>query len=198
MNGRAVAPIQFEAQAAARPLAYPGAPDPPERDDILLALDAGVRETGWALFRSARPERTGSIRLPRRRSLTAADRVNHLVACLDQLVAYSQPMAVAYGQPSGLRWPMPALELLDTALRDWSAGHRLPLYTYSAQEIRAAIARHSQVPPDQLAYAVMARLGMIGYRKSTQEWEALAVGCYHIARGPGRGGGPPGRRPNSP
>ena len=191
MNGRAFAPIQSPAPTDARPLAHTEAPDPPERDDILLALDAGVRETGWALFRSARPERTGSIRLPRRRSLTAADRVNHLVACLDQLVAHCQPMAVAYGQPSGLRWPMPALELLDTALRDWSAGHRLPLYTYSDQEIRAAIARHSQVPPDQLAYAVMARLGMIGYRKSTQEWEALAVGCYHIARGPGRGAGPP-------
>lgn len=155
---------------------------PPDRDSILLALDAGVRETGWALFRNTRPEQTGNIRLPRRRSLQAADRVNHLVACLDQLVAYGQPMAVACGQPSGLRWPLPALELLDAALRAWSAGHCLPLYAYSTQEIRAVIARHCQVPPDQLAYAVMSRLGMIGYRKSTQEWAALAVGCYHLGR----------------
>ena len=173
----------------------------------LLALDAGVRETGWAIFRTHRPGAaplnhtggdagdsarnagtdTGVIRLPRSRSLDAADRVAHLVKCLDGLVARWQPAAVAYGQPSGIRWPVPSLELLDTALVNWSAGHRLPLYTYSAQEVRAAIARHSHVPRDQLAYAVMSRLGLIGQSKTTHEWEALAIGYYHLCRWPAEG-----------
>ena len=182
----------------------------------LLALDAGVRETGWAIFRTHRPgaaplndtgdnagnytgnntgnaagnhtgSDTGVIRLPRSRSLDAADRVAHLVKCLDGLVARWQPAAVAYGQPSGIRWPVPSLELLDTALVNWSAGHRLPLYTYSAQEVRAAIARHSHVPRDQLAYAVMSRLGLIGQSKTTHEWEALAIGYYHLCRWPADG-----------
>ena len=150
----------------------------------LLALDAGVRETGWAIFRDADMDSTGIIRLPRSRSLDAADRVSHLVRCLDGMVARWNPAAVAYGQPSGIRWPVPSLELLDAALVNWSARHRLPLYTYSAQEVRAAIARHSHVPQDQLAYAVMARLGLIGQSKTTHEWEALAVGYYHLCRWP--------------
>ena len=183
-------------------------PAPAQSDAMtLLALDAGVRETGWAIFRTYRPgaaplndtggdagdsarnagNHTGVIRLPRSRSLDAADRVAHLVKCLDGLVARWQPAAVAYGQPSGIRWPVPSLELLDTALVNWSAGHRLPLYTYSAQEVRAAIARHSHVPRDQLAYAVMSRLGLIGQSKTTHEWEALAIGYYHLCRWPADG-----------
>ncbi len=165
----------------------------------LLALDAGVRETGWAIFHPARMndasndtgnatgKDTGIIRLPRSRRLHAADRVAHLVKCLDSLVARWSPAAVAYGQPSGIRWPVPSLELLDAALVNWSAGHRLPLYTYSAQEVRAAIARHAHVPRDQLAYAVMSRLGLIGQSKTTHEWEALAIGYYHLCRWPAAG-----------
>ena len=153
----------------------------------LLALDAGVRETGWAVFQPGRMNVTGVIKLSRSRSLDTAGRVAHLARCLDELVARWNPKAVAYGQPSGLRWPAPSLELLDQALTNWSARHRLPLYTYSAQEVRAAIARHSHVPPDQLAYAIMQRLGLIGESKSTHEWEALAIGYYHLCRWPGLG-----------
>lgn len=197
--------------------AFPaGAPDGVERDGsgekpapgtTLLALDAGVRETGWAIFHPDRMNDagndagsdtgnnagnnagsdTGIIRLPRSRNLDAADRVAHLVRCLDRLVARWSPAAVAYGQPSGIRWPVPSLELLDAALVNWSAGHRLPLYTYSAQEVRAAIARHAHAPRDQLAYAVMSRLGLIGQSKTTHEWEALAIGYYHLHRWPADG-----------
>lgn len=148
----------------------------------LLALDAGVRETGWAVYLPDRMVSTGVIKLSRSRRLDTAGRVSHLVRCLNDLVAQWQPVAVAYGQPSGIRWPTPSLELLDNALVNWSAGHRLPLYTYSAQEVRAAIARHSHVPPDQLAYAIMRRLRLIGASKSTHEWEALAIGYYHLSR----------------
>ena len=77
---------------------------------------------------------------------------------------------------------MPALDLLEAALADWSRRHRLCLYSYTAQEVRSAIAGHPNVSRDQLAYEVMVRLGLIGESKTTHEWEALAVGHYHLSR----------------
>ena len=150
----------------------------------LLALDAGVMETGWAVFRSDRIFDTGVIKMShsRSRNLDAAGRVDHLVRCLDGLVTRWMPEVVAYGQPSGIRWPAPSLDLLDNALINWSANHRLPLYTYPAQEVRASIVGHPNVPQEQLAYAVMRRLGLIGVSKSTHEWKALAIGHYHLYR----------------
>jgi Holliday junction resolvasome RuvABC endonuclease subunit len=148
----------------------------------LLALDAGVRETGWAVFRPGGVIDTGVIRLSRSRTLHAAERVRHLVESLDRLSARWQPGAVAYGQPAGIRWPAPALELLDGSLTHWATDRQLPLFTYSGEEVRVAIARHSRVPQDQLAYAIMRRLRLIGARKSTPEWEALAIGYYHLCR----------------
>ena len=148
----------------------------------LLALDAGVRETGWAVFLPGGEIDTGVIRLSRSRGLYAAERVSHLVECLDRLAARWQPGAVAYGQPAGIRWPTPSLELLDASLARWATDRQLPLFTYSGQEVRAAIAHHSRVPQDQLAFAIMRRLRLIGVRKSTPEWEALAIGYYHLCR----------------
>ena len=90
--------------------------------------------------------------------------------------------AMAYSLPSGIYWLVPALELLDIALAEWSQRHGLCLYTYTAQEVRLAIAGHPNASREQLAYAVMARLGLIGQGKTTHEWEAIAVGGYHLAR----------------
>ena len=146
----------------------------------LLALDARIMETGWAVFRRHGIRGTGVIRASRSRSLDAGGRVTHLVSCLDELATRWKPDTVACGQPSGMHWPVPALELLDGSLAEWSERRRLALYTYSSEEVRAAIARHAKVPQDQLAYAIMRRLGLIGERKSTPEWEALAIGYYHL------------------
>ncbi len=146
----------------------------------LLALDAAVRETGWAIFRPDGNTATGVIKMSRSRRLDAAGRISYLTGCLDLLVEQWQPGAVACGQPSGIRWPAPALELLDNSLVGWAARHRLPLHTYATQEIRTVIARHARVPQDQLAYAIMRSLRLIGVSKATSEWEALAVGYYHF------------------
>ena len=151
----------------------------------LLALDAAVRETGWAIFNPGGIIHTGTIRMSKSRDLDAPGRVSHLVRNLDLLVARWHPRTVAYGQPSGMRWPVPSLELLDNSLINWSERHRLPLYTYSAQEVRTALASHARVPQDQLAFAIMRRMGLIGVRKSTHEWEAMAIGYYHLCRRPG-------------
>jgi len=148
---------------------------------VLLAIDAGVRETGWAIFRSRRLASSGAIEVPERRRLEARARVSHLVRCLDDLVAQWQPGAVACSEPSGIHWSIPALELLDTALADWSQRHRLGLYSYSTQEVRSSITGHPNASGDQLAYAVMVRFRLIGQGKTAHEWEAIAVGHYHLA-----------------
>ena len=94
---------------------------------------------------------------------------------------------VAHSQPSGIHWPVPALELLDAALLEWSGRHRLRLHAYTAQEVRTAVAGHPNASREELAYAVMASLGLIGRAKTTHEWEAIAVGQFHLSRrGSGR------------
>lgn len=40
---------------------------------MLLALDAGVRQTGWAVFESKRLLRTGVIASPKRNGLNGTD-----------------------------------------------------------------------------------------------------------------------------
>jgi Holliday junction resolvasome RuvABC endonuclease subunit len=114
--------------------------------------------------------------------MTAEARLHQLVECLGLLVERWRPGAVAHSLPSGIHWPVPALELLNAALVQWSLRHRLRLYAYTAQEVRAAIAGHPNASRDQLAYAVMLSLGLIGQGKTTHEWEALAVGHYHLSR----------------
>ena len=89
---------------------------------------------------------------------------------------------MAHSQPSGIHWPVPALELLDAALLEWARQHRLPMYGYSAQEVRISVTGHPNAPKDQLAYDVMVGLGLIGQAKTVHEWEAIAVGHYHLLR----------------
>ena len=165
------------------------------RVGTLLALDAGVRETGWAIFRPGFPPATGLLGAASRRSLGARVRVSQLLAGLDRLVEEWRPGGVAHCQPSGIRWPVPALDLLEAALADWSKRHRLCLYSYTAQEVRSAIAGHPNVSRDQLAYEVMVRLGLIGESKTTHEWEALAVGHYHLICRPASPTPAPGTSP---
>lgn len=151
---------------------------------VLLALDAGVRETGWAVFKDGNIEATGFVKISSRHRIDAADRVRHLIRCLDELVEKWRPGAVACCQPTGIGWRVPALELLDSALADWSRRHWLCLYSYTAQEVRSAVAGHPNASRGDLGYAVMMRFGLIGHSKTTHEWEAIAVGGHHLSRWP--------------
>ncbi len=148
----------------------------------LLALDAGVRQTGWAIFCSGRRVSTGMIGIRGRRGIDAPARLDHLVDRLDRLVNEWRPAAVAHSRPSRIHWPVPALELLERALLDWSRRHALPVYGYTTQEVRTTATGHPNTSKDELAYAVMAGLGLIGVEKNAHEWEAIAVGRYHLAR----------------
>ena len=151
-------------------------------ETALLALDAGVRQTGWAIFCSGRQVTTGMIGIPGRRGIQAPARLTHLLDCLDRLVEEWRPASVAHSRPSGIHWSVPALELLETALLEWSWRHGLRIYAYTAQEVRTAATGHPNTSKDELAYAVMAGLGLIGAEKNAHEWEAIAVGRYHLAR----------------
>ena len=158
-----------------------------QSNGVLLALDAGVRETGWAVFGPGEATTTGVIGTAHHRRMDAQSRVSQLIESLDLLVERRQPGEAAHSLPSGIRWEVPALDLLSTGLIAWSRRHKLPLYAYTSQEVRSAIAGHTNASQDQLAYAVMLRLGLIGQGKTTHEWEALAVGHYHLYQRPGAG-----------
>ena len=58
----------------------------------------------------------------------------------------------------------------------------MPFYPYSLREIRAAIIGRANSAREELAYAVMTRWGLLGEVKTTHEWNAIAVGDYHLAR----------------
>jgi Holliday junction resolvasome RuvABC endonuclease subunit len=154
-----------------------------QEDIVLLALDAGVRETGWAVFKGDEVIESGVTGLSTRRKVEPEVRVTHLLQSLDELIEKWNPQLVALCQPSGINWPVPALDLLITSLSNWSAGHDLPQFSYTAQEVRTAIAGHPNASRDQLGYATMLLLGLIGQGRSTHEWEAIAVGHYHLTRG---------------
>ena len=68
----------------------------------LLALDAGVRETGWAILGSGRQVSTGMIGMKGLRGIDAPARLAHMVAKLDQLADEWRPAAVAHSRPSGI------------------------------------------------------------------------------------------------
>jgi len=149
---------------------------------VLLALDAGVRQTGWAVFESRRLLRTGVIASPKRNGLKGRDRIISLMAQLDLLADDSHPEVVACCQPSGINWSVPSIRLLEESLLNWSETRKIRFFSYTTQEIRAAIAGFANASPDRLGYAIMVRLGLIGQRRSTHEWEAVAVGYYHLSR----------------
>ena len=159
----------------------------PAGDSVLLALDAGVRQTGWALFESKRLIRTGVVISPKRTGLKGRDRTADLIAELDLLAENNHPKAVACCQPSGINWAVPSIRLLEDSLLCWSQTRTIGFFTYTTQEIKAAIARFANASADRLGYAIMVRLGLIGQKMSNHEWEAVAVGYYHLAGSRGKG-----------
>ena len=108
-----------------------------------------------------------------------------LMSELDLLAEDSHSEAVACCQPSGIHWTVPSTRLLEESLLNWSERRNIGFFSYTTQEIRAAIAGFANASPDRLGYAIMVRLGLIGQRRSTHEWEAVAVGYYHHSRSTG-------------
>ena len=151
----------------------------------MLALDAGLSETGWAVVKagsSRAAEATGVIKTPAPRKSDLNSRVDALLADLDALVQRWRPAALVHSRPSGIHWRVPALVVLEDRLGRWAEHRLLPLHAYTAQEVRLAMTGKSNASHDRLTYAVMEQLGLIGQSKTTHEWEALAAGYYHLQR----------------
>ena len=66
-------------------------PDTP----VLLALDAGVRKTGWAVFKDGEVIESGVTGLSTRRKLEPEVRVSHLIESFDGLAGQWNPQSVA-------------------------------------------------------------------------------------------------------
>ena len=115
------------------------------------------------------------------------DRIADLISELDLLAENNHPKAVACCQLSGINWAVPSIRLLEDSLLCWSQTRKIGFFSYTTQEIKAAIAGFANASADRLGYAIMVRLGLIGQKMSTHEWEAVAVGYYHLARSPGKG-----------
>ena len=125
---------------------------------------------------------SGVTGLSTRRKLEPEVRVCHLIESLNELAVRWSPQEMALCQPSGINWPVPALDVLLSSLAKWSFERGLPQFSYTAQEVRTAVAGHPNASRDQLGYAIMLLLGLIGQGRSTHEWEAIAVGHYHLTR----------------
>ena len=150
---------------------------------ILLALAPGVGKTGWAVFAGRTPQATGIIALPRARNgqaVPANARIAALLHALDELRERCRPNAAALRQPEGIHRTTPALTLLAAELTRWAAAAQLPLASYQSAQVRQAVAGHPRASQQDLAFAVMEALGLIGARKTPHEWEAIAVGAYHL------------------
>ena len=135
----------------------------------------------WGLLESWGEGATGVIGSDTKRGVPVEARLSRLTVELDALVDRRRPDEIAYSLPSGIHWPVPALDLLRDRMDTWSKKHGLPASVYTAKEVRTAIGGHSRAPQDKLAYEVMSILGLIGHSRTAREWKALAVGCYHLS-----------------
>ena len=148
---------------------------------LLLALTPGLRQTGWAVLDGPAVIRSGAVGLNSRRKIDPGDRIAHQLDALSSVVARWPAVCAVRSKAGSINWRVPGLEQLDNALYAWADGLDIPLLGYTTQEVRAAVAGQPNASRETLCYAIMRRLGLIGQRRATPEWEAIAVGYYHLA-----------------
>ena len=148
--------------------------------DVVVALEVGLRETGWAVFADGQLSDTGSINCAKCQDGDASERISTVVRALDNLANTWRPREIVFKEPFRNQWPAPALDELKAALSAWAQRHNLPVHLYTPREVRAGIVGKANAPKEALAYAVMKRQGLVGVAKSTAEWEAVAAGDYHM------------------
>ena len=147
----------------------------------LLALAAGLRETGWAVFHGSAIAASGVAGLKARRKMEPSARTAHQLDALSAIAVRWQAVRAGRSRANGINWRVPGREQLDEALRCWADGLGIPLLECTTEEVRAAVAGQANASRDALCYAVMHRMGLIGQSRATAEWEAIAAGYYHLA-----------------
>jgi len=114
---------------------------------VLLALDAGVRETGWAVFKNGDVIESWFTSLSTPRKVEAEFRSSRLIESLNVLASQWQPQIAALRQPSGINWPVPALDLLVSSLAEWSTERGFPQFSYTRPESTCGHRQASQRLP---------------------------------------------------
>ena len=111
-------------------------------------------------------------------------RIAAIEEALDNTVERWQPLVACYGRPPQLQLPQQqeGMEILRESLERWAGDHSLPIYCYPIREIRSALVGRPNGAKQELVYSVMTRWGLLGESKTTQEWNAIAVGDYHLGR----------------
>ena len=148
---------------------------------LLLALAPGLRQTGWAVLNGPTVARSGVVGLNSRRKTDPDDRIAHQLDALSSVVVRWPAVCAVRSKADGINWRVPGLEQLDGAIHAWADGLGIPLLSYTTQEVRAAVAGQVNASREALCYAIMRQLGLIGQSRATAEWEAIAVGYYHLA-----------------
>ena len=121
---------------------------------------------------------------PRPQRVEVATRVKAIQGELERMVAAWDPQEVACGKPSPMQLPQQqaGVEMLRRALERWAQEHDLPLYYHQLKDIRSAMLGRAIGASQELAFAVMNRWGLLGEARTTAEWNAIAVGDYHLCR----------------
>lgn len=146
----------------------------------LLAISAGARRTGWAVFIDGQLKDTGIISIPAVLRARAEERAVLLVCSLDELVVQWDVEAVACRRRSSVGPPARGTAALEAELSRWRKFRGLAWYSCTTAEIRTALAGKPNASREALAYAVMAELGLIGETRTMEEWQAAGIGVYHL------------------
>ena len=158
----------------------------------VLGLYPGVRATGWAVLVAATVAATGAalaapsvlasgqVSTKTQRKMQPSDRIACQLETLSVVAARWRPGCVARSTPAVACWRLPGLVELESAFREWAESIRLPLMDYHSPAVRAAVAGRPNASADALAYATMQRSGLIGQRRTSSEWEAIAAACHHL------------------
>ena len=120
----------------------------------------------------------------RSRHVEVAARIKAIEEELDSMAETWNPHEVACGKPSlmHLAHQQAGVKMLVHALERWAEVRNLPLHSYTSREIRTAILGRCNAAREELVFAVMTRWDLLGKGKTTHEWNAIAVGDYHLGR----------------
>ena len=176
---------------------------------VLLAIDPTTKLMGWAVFvRESSPEARGTVGTGEASSseggephphwciletgvvmahyqaqpAETTERIKSIGYELDRVVQRWGPEEVACGKPSPLQLPhqKEGIDMLTRSLESWAQRRSLKLFCYPHREIRVAISGRANASKDEMAYMIMTRWRLLGEGKSTHEWNAIAVGDYHL------------------
>ena len=146
----------------------------------LLALATGLRATGWAVMDRSTVFKAGVVGLKNPRSMDPGERIAHQVDALSEIATRWRMDTVVRSRSDGIHRLAPGLDRLHHALGLWAEELGLRTFAYTTDEVRTALTGQHNSTEDAHCYAIMRRTGLIGQRRRTAEWEAIAVGYYHL------------------